>query len=91
MLEAIHELQLRSQAAVGPVVHISSDEKRVYLFPDAQVDDVFKGVEGGAMEGLGYIFRSLGPNAPEWAVQMQVGGVYEADLRHKDSVQRSTR
>ncbi len=70
-VQTIDEPALRSQAAVGAVIDVSRDEKRVHTFRDAEIDDVVVGIEGRFPKTRGYMLRHTGLQARERAVEMQ--------------------
>ena len=80
--QAIDELELRAQAPVGSVVNVPSDQQRVYTFFDAQVDDVLVGAERRIAQRARHIVGSDGLYADKWAIEMQISGMYEAEMSH---------
>ena len=89
LCQPIDEVQLCPQTPVRPVVDVACDQQGSHLLPEAEVDDVPVGVEGGAAEGIGDVGWSLVVYAPEGAVQVKVGGVDEAKYGHGHLVLRT--
>ena len=69
-------------AAVGAVVDVARNQQRIQLLGNAQIDDILPSLEGGGVKRIGHMAGRGGPQALEGAVQMQVGGVGEADAGH---------
>ena len=85
--QTVDELELRAQARVVLVVHVAGDEQRVRTFADAQVDDVVVCAEGSLIQFARNSFRGGVAQTLEWAVKVQVCGVYESELRHRSTAQ----
>ena len=81
-LQALDELELRAQAAVRRVIHVTRDEQRVHPLVDAQVDDVLIGRERSGIERVRHVVGSRRLQAGERTVEVQVGGVDEAEEGH---------
>ena len=54
-LKSIKELQLRPEAAVCAIVHVPGYEQGVHSFVDAQVNNVFIGIERGLTQCTGHL------------------------------------
>ena len=83
LLQSIYEAKLGPQTAVSPVVSVTGHQEGVYFFLETEINNVPVSVEGGVAEGLGHMGGSLVVNSPERAVQVQVGGMYEAKFGHR--------
>ena len=62
-LQALDELELRTEATVFPVVHVARDEQRVHPLVDAQVDDVLIGRERSGVERVRHVVGGLPPSS----------------------------
>ena len=81
-LQALDELELRAQAPIGGVVHVTRDEQRVHPFVDAHVDDVLVGAEGRILKCVGHVWGRDSLYPDKGAVEMQISGVYKAETGH---------
>jgi hypothetical protein len=87
-LEPGLERQLRAQAAVRSIVDIAGDEEGIDMAIDAQVDDALERIEGRCARKLPDAVVDA-PQPPEWAIEMEVGGVHKAEWFHeKNSIIR---
>ena len=87
--QSLDEAQLGPEAPVRPVVDVAGDQQGIHPFLDTEVDDVPVGVEGGAAQGIGDVGGGLVPDSPEGAVQVEIGGVDEAESGHGHQVLRT--
>ena len=85
--QPVDELQLRTQAAVGAVVHVARHQQRVHPLLDAQLHDPVVHIEGRAAQRAAHLVRRYRPQSGERAVEVKVGGVYESELGHGLPVQ----
>ena len=76
--QAINKFQLRAEAVVRAVEHITRHQQGVHLLGYAQIDYVLVGVERGVSETLADLGLNLG-HSLEGAVQVQVCGMNEPD------------
>ena len=55
LCQAIDEAQLGPQTTVCPVIYVGGHQQGIRPLPEAEIDDVLLGVEGGVTKFLGYV------------------------------------
>jgi hypothetical protein len=69
--QPVPEPELCPEAAVRAVVYVTGDQQEVHPFPQAKVNQVIKGLEGGLAQDGQHVRRFVS-NAAARAVQVQV-------------------
>ena len=87
--QSLDEAQLGPEAPVCPVVDVAGNQQGIHLLLDTEVDDVLVGVEGGAAQGICDVGGGLVPDSPEGAIQVEIGGMDEAESGHGHQVLRT--
>ncbi len=70
VVQALSELELRTKASVSAIVNVARDEEGVDLLFDAEVNDIFVGLEGGVPQGEPHLVGRGCPLPQHRAIEM---------------------